>query len=209
MSLLVRVLIGLVLLALGFCVLKLFASRGPSGSPMSTSSFPSRPDSYFLEMRSSNGSISKEFVRGSLKRIEVHTPSSEIPQLHIYRPDKRVSWTAMPGSTTLRELAYPSASAATALAINSLTAWTEDGTAMIEGCECIHFLGRYQMPAGRAYEETYIDVANGLPIRHVTYDMFGKQSLVNERKAFNLQPPELELFEIPKGYTVGRSDENQ
>jgi hypothetical protein len=205
--------IGLILVAVvGFCAFRFQAKNQRPASPMSTSSFPARPICYFLEMHSSNGTHSKEYVNGNLKRLEIYSANSELPQLHIYRPDKGVSWTAMPGSTTLREFRYSLARGATAKASDSLVAWTQEGTAEIEGCKCIRFVGKYVDPPadvgyfvmdpGRAYEESFIDAANGLPVRHITYDRFGKPAVVNERIAFNLNPPEAALFEIPLGYAV-------
>src|SRR5437588_8170677 len=122
---------------------------------MRTSYVPPRPPHYFLEMRSSEGQISKEYVNGTLRRLEVYVPSSDRPQLHIYRLDKGVSWTAMPGSTTLREFTYSADRAATIDAMNSLIIWSLEGSAVIDGCECLRFIGRYQIPAGKAYEESY------------------------------------------------------
>jgi hypothetical protein len=170
-------------------------------------------------MCSSDGQKSREFVHGRLKRLEIYSLTSELPQLHIYRPDKGLSWTAMPGSKTLQEFSDSPAEAATALAINALVAWSEEGTAVIDGCQCIRFVGKYVEPPadagyyvtgpGRAYEECFIDAANGLPVRHVTYDQLGQQAVVNDRKAFDLQPRDLELFELPQGYIVERAEENR
>jgi hypothetical protein len=219
-SLLIRASIVLILVAVvGFSVFKLRSTNQPPPSPMSSSPFPPRPDCYFLEMHSSDGQHSKEYVNGKLKRLEIYGPTSELPQLYIYRRDKGVTWSAMPGSKTLRETAASPATAATAAAVNALIAWTNEGTAKIEGRKCIRFVGTYVEPqagagyyvmgTGRAYEETFIDAENGLPVRHATYDMLGKLSVVNERTAFDLNPPDLALFEVPDGYSVERSESSQ
>jgi hypothetical protein len=195
------------IVAAGFCALEFIRGRKPAGSSESGSPFPARPECYYLEMRYSDGRHSKEYVGGGRRRLESYSATGELSWLHIDRPDKGISWSALSGSTVLSESPCPKAAATGASAPDPLVEWTKEGTAVLEGCVCIRFVGRYRisMPTGLAREELFIDAANGLPVRQVTYDLVGNPALVNERLAFNLQPPAPALFEVPEGHTVETS----
>jgi hypothetical protein len=178
----------------------------------------------------SDGEYCREFVSGDLRRLEMYGADGSLLHLFIYRPDEGLSWASMAGSKVLYEiLTSPSNSNTEA---DELIVWTREEFAVIEGCECIRFVGRYriagktvwpaaaaplsqavfteedhQAAAGKAYEVCFIDAANGLVCRHVTYDRAGKRVLVTDRRAFDVRPPEPAMFEIPEGYSLQRAGE--
>jgi hypothetical protein len=207
-----RAIAGCLIAIIVLSLLKAFVTKPSDGSSKLVESLPARPDAYFLEMHSSNGRRSKEFVSGQRKRLESNDANGEQPQVLIYRRDKAVTWNVEPGSKTVLELPYTPEVEATYEKIAAIICWSEEGTGVIEGCKCTRFVGRYGprgasmgysfMGPGGAHEELFIDASNGLPVRQITYDRRGKAAAINERVAFNLDPPDPELFELPKGYDV-------
>lgn len=211
-----RAIAGCLIAIIAFSLLKALFTKSATSSSTSVESLLARPDAYFLEMHSSNGQQSKEYVSGQRKRLESYDANAEHHQVIIYRRDKAVTWNVNPASKTVFELSYTPQVEATYKAITSLVVWTEEGTEVVEACKCIRFLGRYAPRAagyylsgpGGDYEELFVDASNGLPVRQITYDRRGKAAVINERVAFNLDPPDPELFELPKGYDVERATRN-
>ena len=85
---------------------------------------------------------------------------------------------------------------------STLLDWEQDGTEIIDGRECLRFVGHYTHPAGAAYEVCFIDRASGIRRRMITYDKLGRQALTVDCQSVSLGPPQPSLFELPDGYTV-------
>jgi len=212
-----RAIAGCLIAIIVISLLKAFVTKPSAGSSKPVASLPTRPDAYFLEMSSSDGRRSKEYVSGQRKRLESYDANSELSQLYIYRSDKGVSWVANLGAKTLLEFPDSPEVERSRKAMAKLVAWKEEGTEVIQGCKCTRFVGRYVpqaagyffMGSGAAHEESFIDASNGLPVRHVTYDRQGKATIIDERVAFSLDPPDPEMFEAPQGFEVQRVELNR
>src|SRR5262245_52066440 len=170
---------------------------------MSSSAFPRRPSCFSMEVSRSDGGGSKEYVHGGHRRLELYERDGSLTGLTIWRPDKGVYWTLLPGSRVFQEgLLSDLEAMAGEQACDCILDWTTEGTAVISGVECLRLVGRYRKPARGAHEECFIDVATGLPLRQITYDLSGQRSVVWERQSLTLGPPDPAVFEIPAGYVL-------
>lgn len=138
-------------------------------------------------------------------RLEQYNVAGELDSLSVYRPDKDICWSALPASGTLYESAFPRDPVFAAF-VDTLFAWNDEGSEIIDGRECRRYVGTPQSAsAGQSHEVIYIEAANGLPVRHITYDVLGRPARSELRSAFNLKPQAPSLFERPKEYSVVRS----
>ncbi|MEM7315563.1 MAG: hypothetical protein AAF497_20680, partial [Planctomycetota bacterium] len=163
--------------------------------------FPDRPAGYFLEIEVSDGKVSREYVNGELQRIESYRPGVELPRLQIYRPDKGIGWTCSAGEKTLTQVSFSARLEAFADHLASKVVWQNQGAETVDGIRCIRFVGKRRSD-GKLYEEVFIEVENGLPVRMVSYNLRGEVVATSKRTGFDLRSPDLSLFEVPDGYTV-------
>lgn len=84
----------------------------------------------------------------------------------------------------------------------TLLDWEGDGSEIIDGHECLRFVGHYTHPAGAAYEVCYVDQISGIRRRMITYNQLGREALTVDCQSVTLGPPEPSVFELPDGITV-------
>jgi hypothetical protein len=164
-------------------------------------SLPPLPKRYSAEIVRSDGDGSRIFTDGIRQRVEVYDASG-IRSIVIARPDRGVAWSLKRGTTVFFETPFSLKVAQRVLDPTSLLDWEEEGTELIEGTECIRYRGRYKSSAGAAYELCFVEPASGIRRRSVTFDMTGAQKLTVNWHSVNLESPDLEIFEIPQGYSV-------
>jgi hypothetical protein len=160
-----------------------------------------------MEVSRSDGGGSKEYVDGGRRRLELYQRDGSITGLTIWRPDWGVCWTLVPGSRNFLEYSLAELEAMAEQASVLALDWTPEGAEVIGGLDCRRWVGRYREPARGAYEECFVEVATGLPVRHITYDMAGQKSVVWERQSLKLGSPDSAMFEIPDGYVITRRGE--
>ena len=170
---------------------------------MLSSPLPQRPSCFSMEVSRSDGGGSKEYVDGGRRRLELYQRDGFLTGLTIWRPDKGVYWTLVPGSRVFHECSLAELEAmAGEQASDFILDWTPEGAEVIGGLDCLRWVGRYRKAARGAYEECFVEVATGLPVRHITYDMLGQRSVVWERQSLKLGSPDPAVFEIPEGYVI-------
>jgi hypothetical protein len=141
------------------------------------------------------------YVDGLRRRFDIRFANGT-RSIVIHRPDKGIGWSLMPGCEVFYESPLASDVVESLHDPTTLLDWIQDGTEIIDGHECLRFVGHYTFPAGTAYEVCYVDQISGVRRRMITYDKLGRQALTVDCRSVSLGPPEPSVFELPDGFRV-------
>jgi hypothetical protein len=167
---------------------------------------PPYPKQYSAEIVRSDGERYTVYADGARGRQETHFPDGRTKIL-ISRPDKGVGWTLSPETNTYSQFKFTQSMVKSAdRFMDSLYDWRADGTEVIDGRQCLRFIGNYRPklgPCGGAHELHYIDAKTKMPRREVTFNLKGKKALTVDTLNVVLRRPAPKTFEIPPGYKRG------
>jgi len=167
-------------------------------SAMST--FPPPPKRYSAEIIRSDGERSLVFEDGVRGRVE------DGKNILIRRLDKGVAWNLTPETKTYSQVKLTKEMVKRAISLETLCDWRADGTEVIDGRNCLRFIGHYHSADGAsdaAHEIYYVDAKTHMPRRNITFDLNGKKALTVDTLNVVLGPQPREIFEIPAGYKRG------
>ncbi len=172
---------------------------------MTHSVLPPMPKLFSAEIIRSDGIYNKIWTDGFRKRVEFYNENG-LQSILISRPDKGISWNfLMPDCKVVQELPLSREVMESIFDPTTLLEWTSDGIELIDGHECLRFIGHYNflgVPVGEAYELAYIDRASSMYRRKIIYNKKGKQSLIIDYRSVILEAPDLSVFELPEGTLV-------
>lgn len=172
---------------------------------MTHSTLPPMPKQFSAEIVRSDGNYSKIWIDGFRRRVETYNENG-IQSIVISRPDKGVLWSfVLPDYKVVQEFPLKSEPIEGAFDPTTLLKWTQEGIELVDGHECLRFIGRYNIPdvpAGDAYELAYIDLVTNMYRRKITYNKLGRQSLIVDYRSVILEPPDKLVFELPEGVFV-------
>jgi len=159
---------------------------------------PPLPKKFSAEHIRSDGDRGKVYIDGLRRRFDIQFANG-LRSIVIHRPDKRVGWSLMPGCDVFYESPLTSDEMPDP---STLLDWAQDGTEIIDGRECLRFIGHYTFSAGAAYEVCYVDRASGIRRREITYDKLGRQALTVDCRSVSLSAPDPSVFELPDGFRI-------